>query len=124
MKRALKTDFEYIYLEDDTQNSEIENYFVADVENSPDEVLFQKERKKRINFLIKHLYPRNEFVIRRRFALGGGEETTLEKIGDDLEVSKERIRQLEAQGLRMLRARCKQLFKDIDSEMLVGLRGY
>lgn len=46
---------------------------------------------------------RTERVIRLRFGIGGVEEHTLEEIGEKFDVTRERIRQIEAKGLRVLR---------------------
>ncbi|WP_234851460.1 sigma-70 family RNA polymerase sigma factor [Sinorhizobium meliloti] len=54
---------------------------------------------------------RTERVLRLRFGLGGVEEHTLEEVGEKFDVTRERIRQIEAKGLRMLRhpSRSKRL---------------
>ncbi|WP_421445070.1 sigma-70 family RNA polymerase sigma factor [Agrobacterium tumefaciens] len=46
---------------------------------------------------------RTERVLRLRFGMGGVEEHTLEEVGEKFEVTRERIRQIEAKGLRILR---------------------
>ncbi|MEL4073241.1 sigma-70 family RNA polymerase sigma factor [Ochrobactrum sp. GPK 3] len=46
---------------------------------------------------------RTERVLRLRFGLGGVEEHTLEEVGEKFDVTRERIRQIEAKGLRILR---------------------
>jgi RNA polymerase primary sigma factor len=50
------------------------------------------------------LSPREEKVIRLRFGIGCEREHTLEEIGQEFEVTRERIRQIEAKALRQLRA--------------------
>jgi RNA polymerase sigma factor (sigma-70 family) len=50
------------------------------------------------------LAPNERTVLRQRFGLGGDEPKTLEAIGQDMGYSRERIRQIEASGLRKLRA--------------------
>jgi RNA polymerase sigma factor (sigma-70 family) len=46
---------------------------------------------------------RTERILRLRFGMGGVEEHTLEEVGEKFEVTRERIRQIEAKGLRILR---------------------
>lgn len=46
---------------------------------------------------------RTERVLRLRFGMGGVEEHTLEEVGEKFDVTRERIRQIEAKGLRILR---------------------
>lgn len=55
--------------------------------------------------LVKTLNPREQRILRERFALDGGEARTLEEIGLDFGLTRERIRQLEAAALRKLRER-------------------
>jgi RNA polymerase primary sigma factor len=57
------------------------------------------------------LTPREERVLRMRFGIGENTDHTLEEVGQDFEVTRERIRQIEAKALRKLRqpARSKRL---------------
>jgi RNA polymerase sigma factor (sigma-70 family) len=57
--------------------------------------------------VLDDLAPNERTVLRRRFGLDGDEPETLEAIGRRLDYSRERIRQLEASGLRKLRALLK-----------------
>ena len=54
--------------------------------------------------ILKTLSPREEKVIRLRFGIGCEREHTLEEIGQEFDVTRERIRQIEAKALRQLRA--------------------
>ena len=53
--------------------------------------------------VLKTLTPREEKVIKLRFGIGDGSEHTLEEVGQDFDVTRERIRQIEAKALRKLR---------------------
>jgi RNA polymerase primary sigma factor len=57
------------------------------------------------------LTPREEKVLRMRFGIGEKADHTLEEVGRDFEVTRERIRQIEAKALRKLRhpSRTKKL---------------
>ena len=55
--------------------------------------------------LVGTLNAREQVILRRRFALDGGDPVTLEQIGEDFGLTRERIRQLEAAALRKLRER-------------------
>src|SRR6202047_1467791 len=63
------------------------------------------------------LTPREEKVLRMRFGIGERSDHTLEEVGQDFEVTRERIRQIEAKALRKLRhpSRSKQLKSFIES---------
>ena len=54
--------------------------------------------------ILKTLSPREEKVIRLRFGIGCEREHTLEEIGQEFDVTRERIRQIEAKALRQLRS--------------------
>ena len=64
-----------------------------------------------INEVLKTLTPRERDVIRLRFGLVDGRPHTLEEVGEHFEITRERIRQIEAKALRKLRhpSRCKPL---------------
>jgi len=49
------------------------------------------------------LSPREEKILRMRFGIGEKSERTLEEVGNDFSVTRERIRQIEAKALRKLR---------------------
>ena len=57
--------------------------------------------------LVNTLNPREQTILRRRFALDGGDAETLEMIGESFGLTRERIRQLEAAALKKLRDRLK-----------------
>jgi RNA polymerase primary sigma factor len=54
--------------------------------------------------ILKTLSPKEEKVIRLRFGIGCEREHTLEEIGQEFDVTRERIRQIEAKALRQLRS--------------------
>ncbi len=69
----------------------------------PDEVYDRVDASKQIARSLATLTPREEEVIRLRFGLDGGGTWTLEEIAEIFGVQGERIRQVEAKGLRKLR---------------------
>ncbi len=68
-----------------------------------DAVIDSNVRDETVNIL-KTLSPREERVIRLRFGIGCEREHTLEEIGQEIEVTRERVRQIEAKALRQLRS--------------------
>ncbi len=67
--------------------------------------------KEQLNSVLATLTPREEKVIRLRFGLDDGRPRTLEEVGEEFDVTRERIRQIEAKALRKLRhpSRSKRL---------------
>ena len=53
--------------------------------------------------MLATLSPREERVLKMRFGIGERSNHTLEEVGQDFEVTRERIRQIEAKALRKLR---------------------
>jgi RNA polymerase primary sigma factor len=70
---------------------------------SPAEAVININLKDQTEALLKTLTPREERVIKMRFGLGDGSEHTLEEVGQNFAVTRERIRQIEAKALRKLR---------------------
>ncbi len=68
-----------------------------------DAVIDANVREETANIL-KTLSPKEEKVIRLRFGIGCEREHTLEEIGQEFDVTRERIRQIEAKALRQLRS--------------------
>ena len=70
---------------------------------SPAEAVINLNLKEQTEAVLKTLTPREEKVIKMRFGLGDGSEHTLEEVGQNFAVTRERIRQIEAKALRKLR---------------------
>ena len=70
---------------------------------SPSDAVIDLNLKERVASMLKTLTAREEAIIRMRFGLGDGSECTLEEVGRTFDVTRERIRQIEAIVLRKLR---------------------
>jgi RNA polymerase primary sigma factor len=78
--------------------------FIRDEDaTAPDESAMKKITNEDIDAVLKTLTPREEEVVRLRFGLRDGRCHTLEEVGSQFEVTRERIRQIEAKALRKLR---------------------
>ena len=84
---------------------------------SPAEAVINMNLAEQTRKVLKTLTPREEKVLRMRFGIGEKSDHTLEEVGQDFEVTRERIRQIEAKALRKLRhpSRSKQLKAFIES---------
>jgi len=70
---------------------------------SPEESTIQKDRAKQVSVILATLTPREEKVLRRRFGIGEETEHTLQEVGDEFGLTRERIRQIQAKALTKLR---------------------
>ncbi len=70
---------------------------------SPQEAVIGLNLSEQTRRVLKTLTPREEKVLRMRFGIGEKSDHTLEEVGQDFEVTRERIRQIEAKALRKLR---------------------
>jgi RNA polymerase primary sigma factor len=84
---------------------------------SPADAVINMNLSEQTRKVLKTLTPREEKVLRMRFGIGEKSDHTLEEVGQDFEVTRERIRQIEAKALRKLRhpSRSKQLKSFIES---------
>ena len=95
--------------------------FVAD-ENAeaPGKAADRAMVAQQINLALKSLTPREEKVIRLRFGLDDGRPRTLEEVGRDFGVTRERVRQIEAKAIRKLHSRkCLTLLNGPDRKSVV-----
>ena len=86
--------------------------FIEDKDTlSPDDYTNNQLLKDEINSVLQGLTEREEKVLRLRFGLLDGRTRTLEEVGKEFNVTRERIRQIEAKALRKLKNpnRCKRL---------------
>jgi RNA polymerase primary sigma factor len=114
VRKILKIAKEPISLE--TPIGEEEDSYLGDfIEDkkavSPMDAAIRYDLQKQINQVLETLSPREERVLRKRFGIGETTDHTLEEVGQDFEVTRERIRQIEAKALRKLRhpSRSKKL---------------
>jgi RNA polymerase primary sigma factor len=83
---------------------------------SPSDAILAKNLSEQSRRVLATLTPREEKVLRMRFGIGEKSDHTLEEVGKDFTVTRERIRQIEAKALRKLRhpVRSKKLRSFID----------
>lgn len=78
--------------------------FVEDEERaSPEDSAANQILKEQLSEIIATLTDREQKIIRLRFGIGGGRPHTLEEVGNEFDVTRERIRQIEAKALAKLR---------------------
>jgi RNA polymerase primary sigma factor len=80
----------------------------------PDTHVHRTEMTKQLDRILNTLTPREQTVIRLRFGIGYEEGRTLEQVGQNLSVTRERIRQIEAKALKKLKTpEIRELFAAI-----------
>ena len=119
VRKVLKIAKEPISLE--TPIGEEEDSYLGDfIEDkkilSPSDAVISLNLSEQTRKVLSTLTPREEKVLRMRFGIGEKADHTLEEVGRDFEVTRERIRQIEAKALRKLRhpSRSKKLKAFID----------
>ncbi len=70
---------------------------------SPSEAVVKINLQETVGKVLETLTPREERVLRKRFGIGEATDHTLEEVGQEFHVTRERIRQIEAKALRKLR---------------------
>jgi RNA polymerase primary sigma factor len=78
---------------------------IEDEAPHPDEMVEQNLLAKDIERALATLSPREQHVLRKRFGIGETTDSTLEEIAQEVELTRERIRQIEAHALERLRKR-------------------
>ena len=85
------------------EDSHLGDFIEDRQEMSPADAVLNLNLKEQTDNVLKTLTPREERVIKMRFGVGDGSEHTLEEVGQNFAVTRERIRQIEAKALRKLR---------------------
>lgn len=80
---------------------------IEDESPPPDEVVEHAFLAKDIERALATLSPREQHVLRKRFGIGESSDATLEEIAQEVELTRERIRQIEAHALQRLRKRSR-----------------
>ena len=85
------------------EDSTLKDLIADEKSLSPNDCLLEKDLTRHIRKLLGGLSPREEKILRLRFGIGEDGECTLEEIGRQFGLSRERIRQIEAKALERLR---------------------
>ena len=93
------------------EDSHLGDFIPDDDAPSPSELAAYTLLREQLDEIIETLTPREAKVLRLRFGLEDGKARTLEEVGKEFQVTRERIRQIEAKALRKLRhpSRSKKL---------------
>jgi RNA polymerase primary sigma factor len=106
VRKVLKIAQEPISLETpigEEEDSHLGDFIEDRMAVSPADAVISVNLKEYTSQVLRTLTPREERVIKMRFGLEDGSEHTLEEVGQSFQVTRERIRQIEAKALRKLR---------------------
>jgi RNA polymerase primary sigma factor len=106
VRRVLRIAQEPISLETpvgEEEESHLGDFIIDKRVVSPSEAVINLNLREQTAEVLKTLSPREEKIIKMRFGLQDGSEHTLEEVGQQFAVTRERIRQIEAKALRKLR---------------------
>ena len=120
VRKVLKIAKEPISLETpigEEEDSHLGDFIEDKSITSPSESVISVNLAEQTRKVLATLTPREEKVLRMRFGIGEKSDHTLEEVGQDFEVTRERIRQIEAKALRKLRhpSRSKRLKAFVES---------
>ncbi|PYQ14838.1 MAG: RNA polymerase subunit sigma [Acidobacteria bacterium] len=85
------------------KDTPISDYLVDEGSTNPEEELLREESQSLIRLALKDLSAQEQAVIINRFGLQGGRTFTLKEIGERMGISRERVRQIEAQAMKRLK---------------------
>lgn len=122
IKNIIKISKEPVSLETpvgDGEDASIKDFIESDNEYSPADTVASTDLKERVREILKTLTPREEKVLKMRFGIDVASEHTLEEVGKDFSVTRERIRQIEVKALKKLRhpSRSKKLKTFFEKEL-------
>lgn len=89
--------------EDDGEDSSLGDFIVDEETTKPNEVAGRQILKEYVGNILKDLDPREQKILKMRFGLEDGVTHTLEEVGEEFGVTRERIRQIESKALERMR---------------------
>lgn len=121
IKNIIKISKEPVSLETpvgDSDDTYLKDFIEDENEYSPVDAVINEDLKEKVREVLKTLTPREEKVLKMRFGIDVASEHTLEEVGKDFSVTRERIRQIEVKALRKLRhpSRSKRLLHFFEKE--------
>ena len=119
MRQIMKISQEMVSLEspvggDDEEDSTLQEFIKNENELLPSQLAARNLLKEHINEILSYLTPREKKILNMRFGLEDGVTHTLEEVGKEFGVTRERIRQIEAKALEKIRS----------SQKVEKLKGY
>lgn len=122
IKNIIKISKEPVSLETpvgDSEDTYLKDFIEDTNEYTPMEAVVNDDLKEKVREILKTLTPREEKVLKMRFGIDVASEHTLEEVGKDFSVTRERIRQIEVKALRKLRhpSRAKRLQSFFDEDL-------
>ena len=87
----------------DEENTSLGSLLYDKTSPDPQEELIDAEMREEIDSILATLDDREQLIMRKRFGFDGEDTYGLQQIGEELNISRERVRQIEAQALRKLR---------------------
>jgi RNA polymerase primary sigma factor len=89
--------------EDDGEDSSLGDFIVDEDTTKPNEVAGRQILKEYVGNILQDLDPREQKILKMRFGLEDGVTHTLEEVGEEFGVTRERIRQIESKALERIR---------------------
>ena len=92
----------------DEENTSLGSLLYDKTSPDPQEELIDAEMREEIDSILATLDDREQLIMRKRFGFDGEDTYVLQQIGEELNISRERVRQIEAQALRTLRSAARR----------------
>lgn len=110
VNRFIKISKEPISLESPVGNEDSRlSDFIEDSKISPLDIVIKNDMEEKLDDILCSLPHREERIIRKRFGIGMDEPSTLDEIGIEFDVTRERIRQIEANAIKRLKTLSMQM---------------
>lgn len=122
IKNIIKISKEPVSLETpvgDGNDASIKDFIENENDFTPSDLVANNDLKEKVREVLKTLTPREEKVLKMRFGIDVASEHTLEEVGKDFSVTRERIRQIEVKALKKLKhpSRSKKLLAFFEKDL-------